>query len=151
MLILAGGEQFIAHKVKSLLDEQSSPVDIGSPLVGHAVALSLFGVAGAGAFVVAKRRIETGDDIVEPAYPEPPASPEVTAGPNSNVAFDAIGKEGRRFVLMALTAPEISAVMNEPARTQFGSSADTRPRHPRKSGLRSACRRWSPSALLTDH
>ena len=116
MLILAGGEQFIAHKVKSLLDERVRRVDIGSPLIGHAVALSLFGVAGAGAFVVAKRRIEKGDDIVEPAYPEPPVSPEVTAGPNSNVAFDAIGKEGRRFVLMALTAPEISAVMNEPAR-----------------------------------
>ena len=116
MLILAGGEQFIAHKVKSLLDERVRRVDIGSPLIGHAVALSLFGVAGAGAFVVAKRRIEKGDDIVEPAYPEPPVSAEVTAGPNSNVAFDAIGKEGRRFVLMALTAPEISAVMNEPAR-----------------------------------
>ena len=115
MLILAGGEQFIAHKVKSLLDERVRRVDIGSPMVGHAVALSLLGIAGTGAFVVAKRRIERGDDIVEPAYPEPPTSSQVTAGPGSTVAFDTIGKEGRRFVLMALTAGEISAVMNEPA------------------------------------
>ena len=67
MLMLAGGEQFIAHKVKSLLDERVRRVDIGSPLVGHTVALSLLGIAGTGAFVVAKRRIERGDDIVEPA------------------------------------------------------------------------------------
>ncbi|HEX6888831.1 MAG TPA: alpha/beta-hydrolase family protein, partial [Candidatus Nanopelagicales bacterium] len=47
--------------------------------------------------------------------PEPPAGQHVTAGPNSVVAFDAIGKEGRRFVLMALSADEITAVMGEPA------------------------------------
>lgn len=115
MLTLAASEQFIAHKVKQLLDERVRRFDIGSPFVGHAVAMGLFGAAGAGAFVVAKRRIETGDDIVEPAYPEPPASEFVTSGPKSVVPFDTIGKEGRRFVLMALTADEISAVMNEPA------------------------------------
>jgi uncharacterized membrane protein len=55
------------------------------------------------------------DDVVEPAYPEPPTSPLVTAGPASLVSFDDIGKEGRRFVLMALTAEQIGAVMAEPA------------------------------------
>ena len=115
MLALAGGEQFLAHKVKSLLDERVRRVDIGSPLIGHSVALGVFGVAGAATFVLAKRRIERGDDIVEPAYPEPPSSEFVTSGPKSHVAFDTIGKEGRRFVLMALTASQITNVMKEPA------------------------------------
>lgn len=115
MLTLAASEQFIAHKVKQLLDERVRRFDIGSPMVGHCVALGMFGAAGTGAFVIAKRRIERGDDIVEPAYPEPPTSAFVTSGPNSVVPFDTIGKEGRRFVLMALSADEISAVMGEPA------------------------------------
>ncbi len=116
MLMLAGGEQFVAHRVKKLLDERLRRFDIGSPLVGHSVALGMFAVAGVGVFVYAKRRIERGDDIVEPAYPDPPASQFVTAGPRSHVAFDTIGKEGRRFVLMVLPAGRISAVMQEPAR-----------------------------------
>ncbi len=39
----------------------------------------------------------------------------MTAGPASLIAFDDIGKEGRRFVLMALSAHEIADVMGEPA------------------------------------
>ncbi len=115
MLLLVGSEQFVAHKVKHVLDERLRRFDIGSPLIGHSVALGMFGLAGAGAFVYAKARIERGDNIVEPAYPEPPASEFVTSGPRSVVPFDTIGKEGRRFVLMALPADVISSVMKEPA------------------------------------
>lgn len=115
LLTLTAGEQLLAHSVKRLFDDKVSRFDIGSPVLGHGAALGLFGVIGVGGFLVAKRRIEKMDDIVEPAYPEPPTSPYVTAGPRSEVAFDAIGKEGRRFVLMALTADAISDVMNEPA------------------------------------
>ena len=60
-------------------------------------------------------RLQRRDDIVEPAYPEPPTSPHVSAGPASAMGFDTLGKEGRRFVLMALTADDITAVMGEPA------------------------------------
>jgi uncharacterized membrane protein len=62
-----------------------------------------------------RRRLMHADETKEAAYPEPPTSPTVTAGPTSLIAFDDIGKEGRRFVLMALSAPEITAVMGEPA------------------------------------
>jgi uncharacterized membrane protein len=74
------------------------------------------------------------DDIVEPAYPDAPMNPHVTAGPNSVVAFDAIGKEGRRFVLMALTPEQITAVMGEPATAPvravagFGSASSAQDR-----------------------
>jgi uncharacterized membrane protein len=115
MLLLAGTEQVIAHEVKHLLDDRVRRFDIGSPLIGHAVAFGMFGAAGVAAFVVAKRKVERGDDIVEPAYPEPPNREVVTSGPKSQIPFDTIGKEGRRFVLMALRSEQISAVMNEPA------------------------------------
>ena len=78
--------------------------------------------------------MQSRDDIVEPAYPEPPTSPHVSAGPRSTMPFDAIGKEGRRFVLMTLTRDEIAEVMGdcvaEPVRVVggFESSADIRER-----------------------
>ncbi len=131
MLTLATAEQLVAHSVKNFLDRKVSRFDIGSPVVGHAVAFGMLGVAAGATFVVAKRKIEKGAAVVEPAYPEPPTSQHVTAGPRSLVSFDSIGKEGRRFVLMALSADEISTVMGEPARdpvrvvSGFGPSLTT--------------------------
>lgn len=60
-------------------------------------------------------RLQSRDDIVEPAYPAPPTSAHVSSGPASTMPFASIGKEGRRFVLMTLTPEEITAVMGEPA------------------------------------
>lgn len=115
MTALVAGEQFVAHSIKNLLDRRVRRFDIGSPLIGHAAAFTLFSAAGFAAYAYAKRHLETSGDIVEPAYPEPPTNPNVTAGPRSVIEFDTIGKEGRRFVLMALTSAEIAAVMQEPA------------------------------------
>ncbi|MDQ1304533.1 MAG: hypothetical protein QG671_360 [Actinomycetota bacterium] len=115
LLAVAAAEQFIAHQASRALFGHVGSVEIGSPLSGHAVALGLFGATGLAAFVVVKRRTERHGDVVEAAYPEPPTNPWVTAGPRSLIDFDAIGKEGRRFVLMTLTADEIEAVMGEPA------------------------------------
>lgn len=115
MLTLATAEQVVAHTIKNFLDRNVGRYDIGSPLVGHSVALGILGLGAGATFVIAKRRVEQGAAVVEPAYPDPPASEHVTAGPKSLVPFDSIGKEGRRFVLMALSADEISDVMREPA------------------------------------
>lgn len=131
---LAGTEQLLAHGVKRLVQTRLRRYDIGSPLVGHAVSLGLISAAGIAGYSVVKRRIERRGDVVEPAYPRAPLSPYVTAGPRSVVSFDDIGKEGRRFVLMALSAEEISAVMGEPAKDPvrvvagYESAKDTRKR-----------------------
>jgi hypothetical protein len=98
--------------VSAALGRSERPV---TPLVGHGVAAGALLPLGAIALDRVRRRMQHADDIVEPAYPEPPTSPFVTAGPRSLVAFDDIGKEGRRFVLMALSAEQISAVMDAPA------------------------------------
>lgn len=81
----------------------------------HGIILGSLAVGGAVALSVVTGRLQRRDDIVEPAYPEPPTSVHVSAGPASSMPFDALGKEGRRFVLMALTADAITGVMGEHA------------------------------------
>jgi uncharacterized membrane protein len=98
--------------VSRILGRPANPV---TPLVGHAVAATALVATGAVALNQLRWRVMRADDIVEPAYPDAPTNPHVTAGPASVVAFDAIGKEGRRFVLMTLSPEQITAVMGEPA------------------------------------
>ena len=110
------GEQIAAHTLERGIAAvvRRDPGALGT-LVAHGVILTTLVGAGAVALNEATGRIQRRDDIVEPAYPEPPTSPHVSAGPSSDMPFDSLGKEGRRFVLMALTQDEISAVMDEPA------------------------------------
>ncbi|MFI0433429.1 MAG: alpha/beta-hydrolase N-terminal domain-containing protein, partial [Candidatus Nanopelagicales bacterium] len=96
LLTVAGTEQIIARRVTRTMNKHVGRVEIGSPWLGHAVAVSLLGAAGVFAFSRTKRRIEHGGDVIEAAYPEPPTSEYVTAGPKSLIDFDTIGKEGRR-------------------------------------------------------
>ncbi len=116
LLALAGTEFLLAEgttrTVSAAMGRSDEPV---TPVVGHAVAGAIFGAVAARALTALRRRVMHADDVVEPAYPEAPTSPHVSAGPASLVDFDAIGKEGRRFVLMTLTPEEISEVMGEAA------------------------------------
>ena len=84
-------------------------------LLGHGLtAAALAGVAYAGLQRV-RARTARDNEVIEPAYPDPPKSPHVSCGPTSLVEFDNIGKEGRRFVLMTLDAKQINNVMGEEA------------------------------------
>jgi hypothetical protein len=116
LLTLAGAEYAIAEGSTALvsraLGRRDDPV---TPLVGHAIAAAALVPLAGVALDRLRRRMMHADDVVEPAYPDPPTSGSVTAGPASLIAFDDIGKEGRRFVLMALDARAISTVMGQPA------------------------------------
>ena len=135
LIALAGVQFAIAEGtpvlVSKLMGRPANPV---TPLVGHVAAASVLAVTGAVALNRVRWHVMRADDIVEPAYPDAPTNPHVTAGPNSVVAFDAIGKEGRRFVLMALTPEQITAVMGEPAKPPvravagFGSASTAQDR-----------------------
>lgn len=84
-------------------------------LLGHGItALALGGLAYVGIRRV-RARTTRDNEVIEPAYPEPPKSTNVSCGPNSLIEFDDIGKEGRRFVLMTLDAKQINNVMGEDA------------------------------------
>ena len=83
--------------------------------IGHAAALSGLALAIERAVAYAYRATEQDGKAIEPAYDRLPSSPVVSAGPNSAVSWDSLGREGRRFVNMALPATEISAVTQRPA------------------------------------
>jgi len=114
---LTTGEQIAARGIEAGMANVlgRSPGALGT-LVAHGAILGGMTFAGLAALGQVTRTIQRKDDIVEPAYPQPPTSPFVSAGPMSSMPFDAIGKEGRRFVLMALTVAEIETVMGEPAK-----------------------------------
>ncbi len=110
------GEQFAARGLERLMSKAiRRDVGAAGAFVAHASLLGALGLAGAYTLKRITDRLEHSDDIVEPAYPKPPDSPYVSAGPRSEMPFDTIGKEGRRFVTMALTNGQITKVMGEPA------------------------------------
>ena len=116
LMVLAGAEYALAEGSTALVSRALGRSDDKvTPLVGHSIAAALMVPAGIAGLDRLRRRIQHADDVVEAAYPDPPSSRSVTAGPASLIAFDDIGKEGRRFVLMALSAHEIAEVMGEPA------------------------------------
>jgi uncharacterized membrane protein len=88
--------------------------------VGHGVMFT----AMAGLGVLALRQMRTMTEkkaqALEPVYEQPPTSPFVSCGPTSEIGFEEIGKEGRRFVLMRLNPQEIQQIMggtaDEPVR-----------------------------------
>ena len=113
---LVVGEQIAAHGLERIMRTviRRDPGAAGA-FVAHATLLGAMGLAGTYALRKVTNRLERKDDIIEPAYPAPPTNPHVSAGPRSDMPFDSIGKEGRRFVTMALTHDQITAVMGEPA------------------------------------
>lgn len=116
LLAMAGAEWALAEGSTILVSRALGRSDDRvTPLVGHSIAAAMLVPGALMALDRLRRRLMHADETKEAAYPEPPTSPTVTAGPTSLIAFDDIGKEGRRFVLMALSAPEITDVMGEPA------------------------------------
>lgn len=130
LLALATSEQWLAGGVQRLADVGLRRFDVASPLVGHAVALTVLGAAGTTIFSAVKDRVARHGDVIEPAYAKPSLNPHVSSGPRSTVHFDQIGKEGRRFVLMALTGEEIAEVMGASAIDPVRAIGPLEPRRP---------------------
>ena len=114
--VLAVGERYAANAVSSWV-RNSAPgfAGLAEPL-GHAAALTPLVVGGWLGMEWVYRRTELGGAAVEDAYSQPPTSPYASGGPQSSVAWDSLGREGRRFVNMTLPAKEITAVTGRAAR-----------------------------------
>ena len=83
-------------------------------MAGHTAALGLT-VAGLGTAVeYLNHRAETGGSAIDAAYTTPPDTPTVSGGPASAVAWPSLGREGVRFVNLALTRQEIADVAGVP-------------------------------------
>jgi uncharacterized membrane protein len=116
LLLAATGERLFAGGVASLVTAMNPRAELIGRPIGHLTALGLLGAAGYKGMEVVFHKAEGAGDAVEAAYSTPPTSEHVSAGPRSAVSWDTIGREGRRFVNMALTVEEIEAVMGGPAK-----------------------------------
>lgn len=83
--------------------------------IGHAVMLGGLGYGVLQALNHVDAMTEKAGVAVEAAHSPHATSPNVTAGPNSLIDGETIGREGRRFVNMVLSAADIERVMGEPA------------------------------------
>ena len=129
---LAVSEQAGARLVSAGVNAMGGQ-DLGefSEFIGHGVMLT--GLTGVGILGLKQVRAATQkkSEVIEPGYQEPPDSPYVSCGPNSEIDFDDIGKEGRRFVLMRLSPQEIESVMGGHRRAR--ADRDPTRRHDRRA------------------
>lgn len=113
LVVLAEGERLLANGVALGVSAASPRAEILGKPIGHVVGLGVLGVIGYEGLRRVFTSAEHGGAAVEAAYNRPPTSGFVSGGPNSAVSWEDIGREGRRFVNMALTSDEIEAVMGE--------------------------------------
>ena len=111
LLLAATGERLFAGGVASLVTAASPRAELIGRPIGHLAALGLLGAAGYQGLQTVFHKTETAGDAVEAVYAAAPTSDHVSGGPRSAVSWETIGREGRRFVNMALTTEEIEAVM----------------------------------------
>jgi len=112
---LQAGERLIAHGVSRSIGKVAPRYEPIAAPIGHLVALAMLGGGFAAGYEYMLRKIEQGGVAIEPAYEVPPTSTSVSGGPGSEVTFESLSREGRRFVNMVLTPAEIESVMGEPA------------------------------------
>lgn len=108
-------ESLAAAGVGAVVGWAVPPLAPASRAIGHGAVLTGFVVGLERAISYAQSMTETAGNAIEPAYRSRPDTATVSGGPNSGVSWETIGREGRRFVNMALTASEIEAVTRAPA------------------------------------
>ena len=111
LYLAATGEKVFARGIGVAVTTADPRLELIGRPIGHAAAFSMLGFAGYKGLQYVFRSAETSGGAVEAAYSEAPTSEYVSAGPRSAVPADTIGREGRRFVNMALTPEEIESVM----------------------------------------
>lgn len=116
LLAMAAGERMFATGVGALVTRANERAELIGRPIGHLAALGLMGAAGYKGLQVVFHRAESSGDAVEAAYSSAPTSEHVSGGPRSSVSWETIGREGRRFVNMALTPTEIEEVMGGTAK-----------------------------------
>ena len=115
LVVVAEGERLFADGVAAGVRKAAPSAHILAKPIGHLAGLGLLGALGYEGLRRVFTSAERGGAAVEAAYSEPPTSECVSGGPRSAVSWNDIGREGRRFVNMALTPEEIESVMGESA------------------------------------
>lgn len=98
-----------------MLEHQVGVPPVASKWLGRALAVGGWAAIGKAASAYISGDLRTYDRVLDSAFDAAPTSPMRSAGPGSIVNFARLGREGRRFVLNAPTADEITEVMGRPA------------------------------------
>ena len=114
LYVAARGEKLFAGGVGSALTSMNPRMGYRSP--GRACHARRWGSPGSRACSTCSPPRRPRVTRWRPRTRTHPTSEYVSAGPRSAVPLDTIGREGRRFVNMALTVEEIEAVMGGPAK-----------------------------------
>lgn len=112
---VAFGETQAARGIAALVRRWVPVMSVVAEPIGHAVCL---GVIGSGAWLgmeYAYRSVEQGGAAIEAAYNSPPTVATVSGGPESDVEWNTLSREGRRFVNMVMSPAEIESVTGRPA------------------------------------
>lgn len=83
--------------------------------VGHSTAIFGTGLGIASLLRRTYRKIEEVATEIEPAYLEPPTSRYVSSGTGSQVTWESLSVQGRRYVSGAVTPTQINEVMGKQA------------------------------------
>ena len=112
-----GGARLVTRGVNKVAGADTGEFGV---FVGHGVMFTAMAGLGVPALRQMRTMTEKKAQALEPVYEQPPTSPFVSCGPTSEIGFEEIGKEGRRFVLMRLNPQEIQQIMggtaDEPVR-----------------------------------
>jgi uncharacterized membrane protein len=109
------GETRLARAVAQGVRKTAPGLSLLAEPIGHAIGLGVLGAGVAFGVEYANRQAEQGGAAVEAAYREPPKSQAVSGGKGSLIDWNTLSREGRRFVNMAMSPEEISAVTQRPA------------------------------------
>lgn len=113
--LLSRTESMLANGVGQVVGWAVPPLAPAQRALGHAAVLGAAGFAGYRGLGQVYRSTEQAGAAIEPAYAIVPTNPSVSGGPGSLVDWNTFGREGRRYVNMALTAADITAVTGAPA------------------------------------
>lgn len=112
---VARTESVAAHAIGDVVARVAPGLAPYSHPLGHATVLGAAGVALGQVLSRVYGATEQAGSAIEPAYQAVPDSPNVSGGPISILDWQSFGREGRRFVNMALTSEQIEKVTGKPA------------------------------------
>ncbi len=85
-------------------------------LLGRTANSAVWAAGAAGFYFTGVSLIARKNEVIEPAYSNPPDNPYVSGGPNSISPFEELGLQGRRFVTDVVTPDLIEATLGEEAK-----------------------------------
>jgi uncharacterized membrane protein len=112
--LVASAEGLAAGAVAAGVRRVAPGADAVAGAIGHTVVLGAIGAGVVAGLEYVNRSAEAGGAAVDALYTTAPESPAVSGGPNSQIPWQTLSREGVRFVATALSRDEIAEVTGAP-------------------------------------